>query len=310
MKMLRHRNAPAGWLTAFAIAVSGFPVPATATIDPLSAPSSVPESSQVAQATGSLCRQVTEREGLAIRDRPDPNAAYIGGVDYNGVLTLAPDSRSITGPDGRLWLEITAPVRGYVSNGEPGSSGNLAPCSGTASAPTPSAPASTPISLCRRIDPRKAPQGIRVHADTSRFSTDRGGLAPGAQVLLVANYRDLPDSNREPRTWVEISSPVAGYISTESLIYCNETPAASSATVAPQNLCRQVDNRFSSTGAPIRADATSTAAYLGVVPAGGQVRLIPDYRSIPDKNGDPRQWVQISTPVPGFIGTETLIMCR
>ncbi len=309
MKRLKNRTILGVGLGLWAIAASGFhrPTPdAIASLPPL----------QLAQATGTLCRQVTEQQGLAIRAQPNANAAAIGGVDYNGTLTLADSARQIPGPDGRVWFEITSPVPGYVSNGEPGSSGNFVPCSGSVSStpfssPTPFSATGT-TSLCRRIDSNLAPQGISVHADANRFATNRGGLAPGAQVLLAPNFQDIADQNREPRTWVEISSPIVGYIPTESLIYCNGavSPNLSTTPTIIANLCREVEGREAPNGLVIRAEPNPSAAYLGVVPPRARITLVPNYQILRDSNGGPREWVQISTPVSGFVSTDSLIMCQ
>ncbi|MCT7962415.1 SH3 domain-containing protein [Laspinema sp. D1] len=304
MKPLKNRTILGVGLGLWAIASTGFNIPATTAQSPF----------QLAQATGTLCRQVTEQQGLAIRSQPNSNSPAIGGVDFNGTLTLAEGARQIPGPDGRVWFEIIAPVRGYVSNGEPGSSGNFVPCTGTAT-PLPNqtpAPNLGTTSLCRRVDPNLAPQGISVHADASRFATNRGGLAPGAQVLLAPNAQLLPDQNREPRTWIEISSPIVGYIPTESLIYCNGGVSVNPLNPTPvtANLCREVEGREAPDGLVIRAEPTSTAAYLGVVPPRARVTLIPNYQILRDRNSEAREWVQITTPVSGFVSTDSLIMCR
>lgn len=302
MKPLKNRTILGVGLGLWAIASTGLHTPVTTAQSPL----------QLAQATGTLCRQVTEQQGLAIRSQPNSNSAAIGGVGFNETLTLAQGARQIPGPDGRVWFEITAPVRGYVSNGEPGSSGNFVPCTGTALTPGPSSPNIGTTSLCRRIDPNLAPQGISVHAAANRFATNRGGLAPGAQVLLAPNAQHLADQNREPRTWIEISSPVVGYIPTESLINCNGPVAANPANPAPvnANLCREVEGREAPDGLVIRAEPTRSAAYLGVVPPRARVTLIPNYQILRDRNSEAREWVQITTPVSGFVSTDSLIMCR
>lgn len=301
MKPLKNRTILGVGLGLWAIASTGFNAPATTAQSPL----------QLAQATGTLCRQVTEQQGLAIRSQPNPNSAAIGGVGFNETLSLAAGARQIPGPDGRVWFEITAPVQGYVSNGEPGSSGNFVPCTGTALTPGPSPNFGT-TSLCRRIDPNLAPQGISVHADTNRFATNRGGLAPGSQVLLAPNAQDLPDQNREPRTWIEISSPVVGYIPTESLVYCTGGVSANPLNPTPvtANLCREVEGRVAPEGLAIRAEPTRSAAYLGVVPPRARVSLVPNYQILRDRNSEAREWVQITNPVSGFVSTDSLIMCR
>ncbi|NJK68204.1 MAG: hypothetical protein HC941_18210 [Microcoleus sp. SU_5_3] len=63
-------------------------------------------------------------------------------------------------------------------------------------------------------------------------------------------------------------------------------------------------------GLAIRADASKTSAVKGGVPANGKVTLVPNFQLIKDKNGEDRNWVEISEPVPGFISAGNLIMCK
>ena len=171
---------------------------------------------RVAQTTGDLCRQVAERQGLAVRRRPTPNSPRVGGVPYRGEVTLVRNFEEIRGPGGRSWVEITYPVRGFISVGYPGAGGNLADCSEDLV----SQPPRQPASLCRRIDRRAAPRGVAVRARPSRSSARVGGVPTGAEVYLVEDYQLIRDPNDEPRDWVEIAEPVAGFISAGTLIMC------------------------------------------------------------------------------------------
>jgi len=170
----------------------------------------------IAQTRAELCRRVSERRGLVVRSRPTPNSPVVGGVPYAQEVTLVRNYEGIRGPGGRTWLEITYPMRGFISNGYPGGSGNLADCS-TDLTEDDRPPSRT---LCRQIDRRAAPRGVVVRADPSRFSARRGGVPSGGQVQLAADYRLIPDPNGENRDWVRITSPVAGYISANTLIMC------------------------------------------------------------------------------------------
>ncbi|MEB3886099.1 SH3 domain-containing protein [Lyngbya sp. CCY1209] len=170
----------------------------------------------IAQTTADLCRRVSERRGLVVRSRPTPNSPVVGGVPYAQEVTLVRNYEGIRGPGGRSWIEITYPMRGFVSNGYPGGSGNLADCSEDVTEDD-RPPARN---LCRQIDRRAAPRGVVVRADPSRFSARRGGVPSGDQVQLAADYRLIRDPNGENRDWVRITSPVAGYISANTLIMC------------------------------------------------------------------------------------------
>lgn len=170
-----------------------------------------------AQTTSDRCRQISEPRGLVVRARPTPNSPVVGQVSYAQKVTLATNAQGITGPGGRSWVEITDPVRGFISNGFPNSSGNLVDCS-TGLAQTPSTRPSG--SLCRQVDRRAAPEGVVVRAAPSRSAPRRGGVASGEQVQLASDYRLVPDPNGERRNWVRITTPVPGYISANTLIMC------------------------------------------------------------------------------------------
>jgi hypothetical protein len=81
--------------------------------------------------TSSLCRIVTYKqpEGLAIRNQPDHNAPRVGGVYPGNRVTLRTSPPPITkDKDGRSWVEVTAPTRGWISYGYPPTSTNLGLC--------------------------------------------------------------------------------------------------------------------------------------------------------------------------------------
>ncbi|MGL4499715.1 MAG: hypothetical protein ACRC8Y_23905, partial [Chroococcales cyanobacterium] len=61
MKPLKNRTILGVGLGLWAIASTGLHTPPTTAQSPL----------QLAQATGTLCRQVTEQQGLAIRSQPN-----------------------------------------------------------------------------------------------------------------------------------------------------------------------------------------------------------------------------------------------
>jgi hypothetical protein len=71
--------------------------------------------------TTSLCRLVTyngPEGGLAIRTQPDRNARRVDGVRFGERVTLrtSPPTNTVD-KDGRNWVEVTAPSRGWLSNG-------------------------------------------------------------------------------------------------------------------------------------------------------------------------------------------------
>jgi hypothetical protein len=77
-----------------------------------------------------LCRRVVRPpQGLLIRREPSTSAAQVGSVYYLRKVTLTTNPATVKQADNRDWVEIAAPVKGWVSNGlesEPRS--NLAYC--------------------------------------------------------------------------------------------------------------------------------------------------------------------------------------
>jgi hypothetical protein len=77
--------------------------------------------------TSDTCRRA--QIGLSVRSNPSPFSTYRGGVAAQQTVRLARPPRSEVGPQGRTWVQITAPVNGWVSSGFP--EGNLSaafPC--------------------------------------------------------------------------------------------------------------------------------------------------------------------------------------
>ncbi len=282
---------------------------------------------QLAQNQPNLCRQVNSEKGLAVRSRPDPSSERIGGLDQSQQVVLAAGERRIPGPDGRLWVEIVSPINGYVALGFPNSEINLIGCQETvANQPQNSASDSGVVNLCRRISGEVSAAGLAVHMEASSNSPSLGALPPGGRVMLVPNYQLIPEKEVSLILWVEIAAPIAGFITADNLIMCDDvgqipantqisgaaTPVATNSTATEKNpaLCRRVERRVAPNGLAIRANAASSATYLGGVEAGGDVYLVPNYREIPDPNDANRKWLQITAPIPGFISAGNLVMCR
>ncbi|MBW4522829.1 MAG: SH3 domain-containing protein [Scytolyngbya sp. HA4215-MV1] len=76
------------------------------------------------------CRKVLNPpEGLIIREKPQTSARLVGGVAKGATVTLtsSPPNRS-TDASGRIWVEISQPIPGWVSNGYPNNPSNLIYC--------------------------------------------------------------------------------------------------------------------------------------------------------------------------------------
>lgn len=186
----------------------------------------------ISQNMTSLCRRVYDRNGLVVHVRPTPNSPEIGRVEYNSQVTLTPNYQGIRGPEGGTWLEIAFPIKGFISNGLPNNPSNLVLCPNFGQSlpsenPRPNQrpnqrpnPINPNNSLCRQVNRRGAPKGLAVRADASRSSAYRGKIPAGGRVILVDDYRLVPDKNREARQWLEITSPVWGFVSASNLVRC------------------------------------------------------------------------------------------
>jgi hypothetical protein len=65
-----------------------------------------------------LCRKVLRPpQGLVIRREPSTAAARVGGVAYLGRVTLTTNPPTAKTADNRDWVEISAPAKGWISNG-------------------------------------------------------------------------------------------------------------------------------------------------------------------------------------------------
>ncbi|MBE9187534.1 SH3 domain-containing protein, partial [Microcoleus sp. LEGE 07076] len=95
MKNLNCWNKPAAWLGAIAIVAGSLQVSAIGHAAPPTSTSQDAENIafensatfQIAQNNG-LCRKVTPKEGLTVRQNPDPKSPRVGGVAMNSQVTL------------------------------------------------------------------------------------------------------------------------------------------------------------------------------------------------------------------------------
>ena len=86
-------------------------------------------SNQVSQVD---CLQVnTSSTGLNVRAWPGYAEQIVGGVANGSTVDPGSFPASVIEADGRNWVAIVAPVNGWVSNGSPGSPGNLSLCEST-----------------------------------------------------------------------------------------------------------------------------------------------------------------------------------
>ena len=189
-------------------------------------------------------------------------------------------------------------------------------------------------SLCRLVNDK---QGLIVHKRPTPNSPKVGTIDSNQQVKLIEGYRNI----RGPagRTWVEITSPISGFISRgfpgneTNLIECSEvvqesleessnqntstnnlptqtSPISESLSETEKSLCREIDSKKAPRGLAVRADASRRSKYRGKVPVDSQLILVENYQFIPDKNGEKRKWVKISYPLRGFVSAGNLVGCK
>ena len=234
MKKMSRGRQPVAFLSLLTIAAGGLQAAAMA-VTATGTPNSAQEgnSPQIAQTTANLCRKVNVQQGLLVREKPAPNSRQVGSVGFNSQITLTQAGNGVKGPDGRLWMEIGSPVKGYISSGYPNRQTNLAMCAGTVSTTSQNTPAATKTAsetgsgtasaaganLCRQVDPR-VKQGIVIRADASSTSASKGGVPVNGKITLIENYKLVPDKNGDNREWVQVTGPVAGFVATNNLIMC------------------------------------------------------------------------------------------
>lgn len=231
MKKASYWYQPTALLSLFAIAATSFQISAIAqsTIAPSNPSQNSPlNTSQISQAMPNLCRKITARQGVVVREKPSMISRQIGIVVFNSQVNLVEATNALQDAEGRLWVEIQSPVKGYISNGFANSESNLGNCTATPVVP----PITPPINngnnnpnnnnsnLCRQVEPRVAPRGLAVRAQPSAGSAYRGGVPARGKVTLAPNYQLILDKSGQNRNWVEITSPVAGFVSAQSLIMC------------------------------------------------------------------------------------------
>ena len=76
----------------------------------------------------SSCRLVTQPMGLAIRKGPSGSYEAVAGVAQNQKITLVTPPESQNTNDGRIWIKISKPAEGWVSEGFVSGGKNVGPC--------------------------------------------------------------------------------------------------------------------------------------------------------------------------------------
>lgn len=92
----------------------------------------IPNPTPTPTTSGNGCRLVADKDkiGLKVRSQPNTSSTVNGGVAYNTTVTLKTDPPEYSKDSvGRYWVEITAPLSGWVAYGYPGTNAtNLVAC--------------------------------------------------------------------------------------------------------------------------------------------------------------------------------------
>ncbi len=142
------------------------------------------------------------RTGTFIYEKPSSQSSLIRSVLANEKVIVS--TEVVEG-----WYQVFEPIAGYIQEIR------LKPCeSGTPTSPNTANPRPTPrpverTSLCYRVTDLVNP-GLNVRAQPTEAAEAIRSLSPGTLVRLKATT-SLVDSNG--RSWVEIVSPVAGWVS-------------------------------------------------------------------------------------------------
>ena len=89
----------------------------------------VPKPDDKPKADKGTCRLVAQAQGLVIRQDPATTGAVMGEAPANSQVTLSTNPATAkTDTTGRVWVEIAAPQKGWISNGFAQGSSNLVYC--------------------------------------------------------------------------------------------------------------------------------------------------------------------------------------
>lgn len=146
--------------------------------------------------TGNTCRRVITSEGVLIRSEPNRNATQVGFASFNQQVTLTADPpQTSRDSEGRTWVAIAGPARGWLSNGFAGAS-NLGQCSTT---PPPPVGSTCTVRAANGLITRTSPTGAVAPP----------GLAFGQTVRTTGQRQVIGD-----RVWIQISAPYSAWVST------------------------------------------------------------------------------------------------
>jgi hypothetical protein len=175
--------------------------------------------------------------------------------------------------------------------------------------------------LCQKVN---VVNGLAVHLRPTSISPIVGNISYQQQVNLAPNHRNI--RGPEGSTWVEINTPLKGFVSRgfpyneTNLINCDgsgtlypappNNPNINNPNINNPNLCRQINRQTAPRGLVVRSAPSRSSNRLGAVSVGDRVYLASSQQVYSDRNGENRQWIEITAPIPGFVAVDNLINCR
>ena len=148
-----------------------------------------PRNFQVAQLVGQ-CRAAARTMDIFSQASVAPGSNIVRTLATNDRVTLSSNG------DNSGWIQVSSPASGYVITRY------IKPCSGTTPPPPPPPPGS-----CRRVV--NPPEGLIVRSGGNSTAPQVGGVLLG-EVVRVTGASNVDATGR---TWVEITTPIRGWVS-------------------------------------------------------------------------------------------------
>ena len=175
-------NPVGSWEARANTAINTTPVNSTQELPPTS-PQTL-GNFQIAQLAGQ-CRAAARTIDILTEPSVGPTSDTVRTLEPNQRVTLASEGNA-------GWIEVSVPASGYVI------ARYLKPCSGTTPPP--------PKASCRRVIPQ---EGLVVRSQATSSSSPLGSVLVGTTVKLTGTS----SIDGTGRTWVQISAPISGWIS-------------------------------------------------------------------------------------------------
>lgn len=163
---------------------------------------------------------------LIVREEARVDADAVGTLLPSERVTLADNWRSIYGPYGYYWIEITMPVSGFIANrpADDDTYSTLRNCPTPTYTPSTIDPTRVPYPAQSNMTPMSAsdplrtycqevvePEGLSIRSRPSDQSERVGGVAEGRSVLVASDTDPVLDATG--RYWLAIDLPMPGFIS-------------------------------------------------------------------------------------------------